>query len=63
VADRIFRNLSERARENLQDEIEYLRGLRRKDILEAQKRIVDVIRTLESDGSIQIEREDGDEGE
>jgi flagellar motor switch protein FliG len=63
VAERIFRNLSERARENLQDEIEFLRGLRRKDILEAQKRIVDVIRTLESDGSIQIEREDGDEAE
>lgn len=63
VAERIFRNLSERARENLQDEIEFLRGIRKRDIIEAQKRIIDVIRTLESSGTIQIEREAGDDGE
>lgn len=63
VAEQIFRNLSERARENLRDEIEFLRGLRKRDILEAQKRIVDVIRALEADGSIMIERESGDDGE
>jgi flagellar motor switch protein FliG len=60
VAERIFRNLSERARENLQDEIEYLRGVRKRDIVDAQKRI-DVIRTLETSGAIQIEREAADD--
>ncbi|MEZ5235883.1 MAG: FliG C-terminal domain-containing protein [Acidimicrobiales bacterium] len=61
VAERIFRNLSERARENLQDEIEFLRGIRKRDIIEAQKRIIEVIRSLESSGSLTIERESGDD--
>lgn len=61
VAERIFRNLSERARENLQDEIEFLRGIRKRDIVEAQKRIIEVIRSLESSGTLQIERESGDD--
>jgi flagellar motor switch protein FliG len=63
VAERVFRNLSERARENLQDEIEFLRGVRKRDITEAQKRIIEVIRSLETAGTIQIEREGGDDGE
>lgn len=63
VAERLFRNLSERARENLQDEIEFLRGIRKRDIVEAQKRIIDVIRTLEANGTLIIEREAGDDGE
>ncbi len=61
AAEAIFRNLSERARENLKDEIEYLRGIRKRDIVEAQKRIVDVIRALESEGKIMIEREGSDD--
>ena len=61
VAQAVFRNLSERARENLQEEIEFVRNVRKKDIVEAQKRIVDVIRNLESEGTIQIERAEGDD--
>jgi len=63
VAACIFRNLSERARENLQEEIEFLRGVRKRDIVDAQKRIIDVIRGLEASGTIQIERAEGDDNE
>lgn len=63
VSERLFRNLSERARENLKDEIEFLRGIRKRDIVEAQKRIVDVIRTLETNGTIVIERTAPDDEE
>lgn len=56
VNDRIFKNLSERARENLREEIEFLRGLRPADIREARKRTVGIVRQLEEAGSIVIER-------
>lgn len=60
VTDRIFKNLSERARENLREEIEFLRGLRPADIREARKRIVGIVRQLEEAGTIVIERAGGD---
>ena len=63
VAACIFRNLSERARENLQEEIEFLRGVRKRDVLDAQKRIIDLVRGLEASGTIQIERAEGDDNE
>ncbi len=61
VAQAVFRNLSERARENLQEEIEFMRNVRKKDSVQAQKKIVEVIRHLESEGTIQIERAAGDD--
>jgi flagellar motor switch protein FliG len=60
VTDRIFKNLSERARENLREEIEFLRGLRPADIREARKRIVGIVRQLEEAGTIVIERAGGE---
>ena len=56
VNERIYKNLSERARENLREEIEFLRGLRPADIRDARKRVVGIVRQLEEAGTIQIER-------
>lgn len=52
----ILRNLSERARENLQEEIEFLKGLRQTEIEEARTRCVRAVRVLEEAGTITIER-------
>lgn len=62
VTDAIMRNLSERARTNLQEEIEFLKNVRASDINEARSRVVKQVRTLEEDGTIVIERGGGDEG-
>ncbi len=56
VSDRIFKNLSERARDNLREEIEYLTGIRPDEIKAARKEIVAVIRQLEEAGTITIDR-------
>ena len=62
VRQKIMKNLSERAAENLADEIEMLGPVRLSTVEESQNRIVQVIRTLEESGQISIERgEDGDE--
>jgi flagellar motor switch protein FliG len=62
VTERIYKNLSERARENLREEIEFLRGLRPSDIRDARKKIVGVVRQLEEAGSITIDRVGVDDG-
>ena len=61
VNERFFKNLSERARENLKEEIEFLRGLKPSDVREARKRIVGIVRQLEESGSITIERAGGED--
>jgi len=61
VTDKFFKNMSERARENLREEIEFLRGVKPSDIREAQKSIVAVVRQLEAAGTIVIERAGGDD--
>lgn len=61
VTDAILRNLSERARTNLQEEIEFLKGVRASDIEEARTRVVRVVRTLEEAGTITIERSGEDD--
>jgi flagellar motor switch protein FliG len=61
VQETVFRNLSERARDNLRDEIEILQGLRPTDIRDARKGVVAVVRQLEEAGTIQIERAGGDD--
>ncbi len=52
----IFRNLSERAREALEEEIDYLQNPKAAEIKAAKSRIVAVIRDLEESGAIEIER-------
>ncbi|MCL2693842.1 MAG: flagellar motor switch protein FliG [Oscillospiraceae bacterium] len=61
VADTVYRNMSQRARESLQTDVEYLNNVRMRDVEEAQQRIVSVIRRLEEDGVVSISRGGGDE--
>jgi len=50
----IFRCLSERARENLQEEIEILGPQLAKNVYASQRRLVDAVRALEEAGEIVI---------
>lgn len=59
VRDRFMSNLSTRARENLAEEIEFLRNPASGDIKASQKRIVASVRALEESGAITIERGGG----
>lgn len=59
VGDKIFRNLSQRAGEMLQEDIELLGPVRVKDVEEKQQKIVQVIRKLDEAGEIYIARGGG----
>ena len=61
VRQKAMRNLSERAAENLADEIEMLGPVRLRTVEESQAKIVLAIRTLEESGQIVIRRGDDDE--
>jgi len=54
VAEKIYKNLSERAQGLLKQEIEYLGPVRLRDVEEAQAGIVRVVRTLEEAGEIVV---------
>jgi flagellar motor switch protein FliG len=61
VRDKVVRNLSERAAENLTEEMELLGPVRTRTVEEAQAKVVGVIRTLEEQGVLTIERGGDDE--
>ncbi len=56
VREKVTRNLSERGRENLLEEIDLLGPVKVKMVEEAQQKIVSVIRSLEDSGQIEIHR-------
>lgn len=56
VRDKVTRNLSERGRENLIEEMDLLGPVKVKMVEEAQAKIVSVIRSLEDSGQIEIQR-------
>lgn len=56
VQDKIFHNMSKRAATLLQEDMEFMGPVRRKDVEEAQQKIVGVIRRLEEKGDIVIAR-------
>lgn len=56
IRERFMSNLSSRARENLEEEIDYLNNPPARDIKAAQKRIVDTVSALEESGAISIDR-------
>lgn len=56
VKDKIFKNMSERARIMLTDDMEYMGPVRAKDVQECQSKIVGIIRMLESSGEIVVLR-------
>ncbi len=61
VKERILANLSERARENLVEEIDLLGPVRMSTVEEARASVVQAIRQLEETGQIVIRREGEDE--
>ncbi|MGI9607341.1 MAG: flagellar motor switch protein FliG [Acidimicrobiales bacterium] len=65
VREKFMSNLSTRARENLAEEIEFLRNPAAGDMRAAQKRIVAEVRALEESGAITIDRggDDDDDDE
>ena len=56
LKEKIFRNMSERAADMLKDELQYLGPVRVRDVENAQKEILDIVRQLEEDGEITISR-------
>jgi len=54
LTDRVFKNMSERAREMLQEEIEYLGKIRLREVEEAQQKIAMKIKELAEAGEINI---------
>lgn len=56
VANRIYKNMSQRAGEMLKEDIEFLGPIRLRDVEEAQQRIVQTIRRLDEAGEIVISR-------
>jgi len=61
VRDKVVRNLSERAAENLNEEIELLGPVRTRTVEEAQAKVVSIIRTLEESGVLTLTRGQDDE--
>lgn len=56
VQDKIFSNMSRRAAEMLKEDMEFMGPVRLVDVVEAQKKIVEIIRRLEDAGEIVIAR-------
>ena len=56
IKEKIFKNMSERARQMLQDDMEYLGPVRAKEVQDAQTNVVSAIRNLEATGEITITR-------
>jgi flagellar motor switch protein FliG len=61
VRQKVMKNMSERAAENLEEEISLLGPVRLKTVEEAQAKVVHVIRQLEESGQIVIQRGSDDE--
>ncbi len=61
VSERVFKNMSNRAVENLKENMEFMGPVRLRDVEEAQQRIVNIIRRLEEEGEIIVSRGGGDE--
>ena len=61
VKDKVFRNLSERARVVIQEDMEYMGPVRLTEVEAAQQRIVDMIRRMEDAGEIIIQGRGGEE--
>lgn len=54
VASKVYKNMSERAREMIKEEIEFMGPVRMRNVEEAQQKIVAVIRRLEESGDVVI---------
>ncbi|NMB53314.1 MAG: flagellar motor switch protein FliG [Leptolinea sp.] len=63
LKDLVFRNLSERARESLKEEIEILGPQLAKDVYASQRKIIELVRALEEAGEIVIVGAGGGSGD
>ncbi len=54
VTEKIYRNMSDRAREMIKEEIEFMGPVRLRNVEEAQQKIVAVVRRLEESGEVII---------
>jgi len=61
VKEKVKKNMSKRAAELIEEEIEFMGPVRLRDVEEAQQRIVGIIRRLEDSGEIVIARGGGDD--
>lgn len=61
VSDIFYANMSSRMAEMMQEEAQYLRGVRLADVEEAQQKMVGIVRRLEESGEIYISRGRKDE--
>ncbi len=60
LKEKIFSNMSERAAQNIKEEMEYMGPVRLSDVEGAQQKIVDIVRRLEEAGEIIITGRGGD---
>ncbi len=60
ISEAIFNNMSQRQRETIQTDMQYLHNVRMHDVEEAQQRIIAVIRRLEESGNIVISKGEKD---
>lgn len=60
LKQKIFSNMSERAAQNIKEEMEFMGPVRLHDVESAQQKIVDVVRRLEESGEIIIAGRGGD---
>jgi flagellar motor switch protein FliG len=60
VRDKVYKNMSERAVNQLKEEMEFMGPVKMKNVEEAQKKIVAAIRRLEESGELQIGRGEDD---
>ena len=62
VANKIYRNMSERSREMIKEEIEFMGPVKLKNVEEAQQKIVAVVRRLEEAGELVVSGRGGGDG-
>ena len=58
LKEKFLNNMSSRAADMLKDELQYLGPVRVREVEEAQKQIIDIVRELEESGEITLNRED-----
>lgn len=63
VKDKMLRNLSERAREMIEEEMEFMGPVRMRQVEESQQKIVAIIRRLEESGDIVVQGRGGGGGD
>ena len=61
LKEKIFRNMSKRAAEGLQEELAFMGAVKSKDVEAAQFRIIEAVRKLEADGEIELDEAQGTE--